>query len=168
MPVTRGSLIRLAVISLLLSDCSIPLKSTVPPVTLLAPTQPLLSIFPTAIPVLTKPLESITYRNLFKEYLSKADVEVKEKLGTAWQQLFYGADDYQRIYYPVSADMAYVEDIGKSDVRTEGMSYGMMIAVQLDKNTEFDRIWKWAKTYMSQTDGPFKGYFAWHCSTDGK
>jgi oligosaccharide reducing-end xylanase len=48
------------------------------------------------------------------------------------------------------------------------MSYGMMIAVQLDKKAEFDRIWKWAKTYMYQTDGPYKGYFAWHCSTDGK
>jgi oligosaccharide reducing-end xylanase len=168
MPVTRGFLITLGVISLLLSDCSIPLKSTVPTGTPLPPTQPCISIFPIAIPVLIKPLESITYRNLFKEYLGKADVEVKEKLGAAWQQLFYGSDDFQRIYYPISADMAYVEDIGNSDVRTEGMSYGMMIAVQLDKKTEFDRMWNWAKTYMYQTDGTFKGYFAWHCSTDGK
>ena len=71
------------------------------------------------------------------------------------------------MYYPVGSDMAYIEDIGNGDVRTEGMSYGMMIAVQLDKKAEFDRLWKWAKTYMYQTEGPFKGYFAWHCSTDG-
>jgi oligosaccharide reducing-end xylanase len=64
--------------------------------------------------------------------------------------------------------MAYIEDIGNNDVRTEGVSYGMMIAVQLDKKAEFDRIWKWTKTYMYQTDDPSKGYFAWHCSTDGK
>jgi oligosaccharide reducing-end xylanase len=47
------------------------------------------------------------------------------------------------------------------------MSYGMMIAVQLDKKPEFDRLWKWTKTYMYQTEEPYKGYFAWHCSTDG-
>jgi oligosaccharide reducing-end xylanase len=48
------------------------------------------------------------------------------------------------------------------------MSYGMMIAVQLGKKPEFDRLWKWAKTYMYQAGGPYQGYFAWHCSTDGK
>ncbi len=168
MPVTRGSLFGLVVISLLLSDCSIPSISIVPTVTSLSPTQPLIRVFPTPIPALTKPLEGITYRNLFQEYLGKSDAEVQEKLDAAWQQLFYGAYDYQRIYYPVSSDMAYIEDIGNHDVRTEGMSYGMMIAVQLDKKAEFDRIWKWTKIYMYQTDGPYKGYFAWHCSTDGK
>jgi oligosaccharide reducing-end xylanase len=108
------------------------------------------------------------YRNLFEEYLGKSDADIKGKLEVAWQQLFFGDDDFQRIYYPVGEDMAYIEDIGNGDVRTEGMSYGMMIAVQLDKKTEFDRLWKWAKTYMYQSDGPYKGYFAWHCSTDGK
>ena len=108
------------------------------------------------------------YRNLFAEYLGKTDAEVQARLDSTWQQLFYGDNDTQRVYYPVGADMAYIEDIGNSDVRTEGMSYGMMIAVQMDKKPEFDRLWKWAKTYMYQADGPFKGYFAWHCSTDGK
>jgi oligosaccharide reducing-end xylanase len=115
-----------------------------------------------------KSVDSGQYRNLFKEYLGKSDTEIQKKLDDTWQQLFYGNDDSQRVYYPVGADMAYVEDIGNSDVRTEGMSYGMMIAVQLDKHEEFDRIWKWAKTYMYQSDGPYKGYFAWHCGTDGK
>jgi oligosaccharide reducing-end xylanase len=63
--------------------------------------------------------------------------------------------------------MAYIADIGNGDVRSEGMSYGMMIAVQLDKKEEFDRLWKWTKTYMYQSDGPFQGYFAWHCTTEG-
>ncbi len=108
------------------------------------------------------------YRNLFKEALGKSDSEIQDKLEAAWAQLFYGNDDSQRIYYPVGGDMAYIEDIGNNDVRTEGMSYGMMIAVQLDKKVEFDRLWKWAKTYMYQFDGPYKGYFAWHCATDGK
>ena len=131
---------------------------------------------PTAAPLTSVPtsshsggaFESGQYRNLFKEYLNKSDAEVQAKIATAWTQLFYGNDDSERVYYPVGTDMAYVEDIGNNDVRTEGMSYGMMIAVQLDKREEFNRLWKWTKTYMYQADGPYQGYFAWHCTTDGK
>jgi oligosaccharide reducing-end xylanase len=108
-----------------------------------------------------------TYRNLFREYLGQSDEAVQAKIDAAWEQLFYGDDSSQRVYYPVDADMAYVEDIGNNDVRTEGMSYGTMIAVQFDKQEEFNQIWKWAMTYMYQTDGPYKGYFAWHCDTGG-
>src|SRR6186997_3435220 len=86
------------------------------------------------------------YRNLFAEYLSKSDAEVDARIDAAWNQLFYGNDDSERIYYPVGEDMAYITDIGNGDVRTEGMSYGMMIAAQLDKQEEFNRLWKWAKT----------------------
>ncbi|HLO28463.1 MAG TPA: glycosyl hydrolase family 8 [Anaerolineales bacterium] len=112
--------------------------------------------------------ESGQYRNLFKEYLHKSDAETQAKIDAAWNQLFYGNADSERVYYPVGEDTAYIEDIGNGDVRTEGMSYGMMIAVQLDKKEEFDRLWKWSKTYMYQDDGPHRGYFAWHCTVDGK
>ena len=47
------------------------------------------------------------------------------------------------------------------------MSYGMMICVQMDKQEEFNRLWKWAKTYMQHTSGEFKGYFAWQMNTNG-
>ena len=108
------------------------------------------------------------YRNLFKEYLGRSEEEIQAKLDAAWDQLFYGIDDFERVYYPVGEDMAYIMDIGNGDVRSEGMSYGMMIAVQLDKQEEFDRLWKWTKTYMYQADGPYQGYFAWHCTPDGE
>jgi oligosaccharide reducing-end xylanase len=108
------------------------------------------------------------YRNLFAELLGKSDAETQAKLNAAWEQLFYGDDNTQRVYYPVGTDMAYVMDIGNRDVRTEGMSYGMMIAVQMDKQEEFDRLWKWAKTYMYQQDHSYQGYFAWHCTPDGR
>jgi oligosaccharide reducing-end xylanase len=54
-------------------------------------------------------------------------------------------------------------------VRTEGMSYGMMIAVQLNKRAEFDALWNWAKAYMYIGDPhhPSYGYFSWSCKTDG-
>ena len=111
--------------------------------------------------------ESNQYRNLFDEYLGKSELEIQARIDAAWDQLFYGDDDSERVYYPAGEDMAYITDIGNGDVRSEGMSYGMMIAVQLDKKEEFDRLWKWAKTYMYQSQGTYKGYFAWHCTRDG-
>jgi len=107
------------------------------------------------------------YQNLFVELLGLSDEEVKLKIDNAFNQLFYGDDKTERVYYPMGDDMAYIVDINNNDVRTEGMSYGMMIAVQLNKKEEFDRLWKWAKTYMQHQSGPHKDYFAWHCKTDG-
>ena len=111
--------------------------------------------------------ETGIYPNLFADYLGKSDAEIQAKIDETWNQLFYGDDISERVYYPVGSDMAYILDTGNDDVRSEGMSYGMMIAVQLNKKEEFDRIWKWTKTYMYQKDGGYKGYFAWHCKPDG-
>ena len=138
------------------------------PVSTLSPTSMSPAASPTSTPQpVVGAFTSGEYRNLFKEYLSKSDEEIQAKIDATWNQLFYGDDTTERVYYPVGADMAYVLDTGNDDVRTEGMSYGMMLAAQLNKKEEFDRIWKWAKTYMYQTGGGYKGYFAWHCKPDG-
>ena len=105
------------------------------------------------------------YRNLFKEF-GYSDEEITEKVNTAWQKLFYGTEE-ERIYYPVGDDEAYIYTADSNDVRSEGMSYGMMICVQMDKQEEFNRLWKWAKTHMQHTSGEFKGYFAWQMNKDG-
>ena len=44
--------------------------------------------------------------------------------------------------------MAFIWAADSDDVRSEGMSYGMMIAVQMNLQPQFDRLWKFAKTYM--------------------
>ena len=107
------------------------------------------------------------YHNLFIELLGESQSQVQTKLNNAWSQLFYGDNNTQRVYYPVDADMAYIKDILHNNVCSEGMSYGMMIAVQLNKKTEFDRLWKWTKTYMQHGSGPRKNYFAWLLNTNG-
>lgn len=45
----------------------------------------------------------------------------------------------------------------------------MIIAVQLDKQSEFDAIWNWSKTYLyvSETNHPSYGFFAWQARTNG-
>ena len=107
------------------------------------------------------------YKNLFISLLGKNNRQVEAKIDSTFNQLFFGNDSTQRVYYLVGNDMAYIEDINNEDVRTEGMSYGMMIAVQLNKKEVFDRLWKWAKTYMQHKSGQGKYFFSWHCRTDG-
>ena len=105
------------------------------------------------------------YPNALAEY-GLSQNEIDARIAATFEQLFYG-DDNQRVYYEVGDDMAYLLDVNNADIRSEGMSYGMMITVQLDKQAEFDRIWKWAYTYMLHQDGPYKGYFSWHNREDG-
>ena len=57
--------------------------------------------------------------------------------------------------------MAYVSDLKNHDARTEGLSYGMMVAVQLNKKDVFDRLWRWTKKYMQHQGGARDAYFAW-------
>jgi len=106
------------------------------------------------------------YRNFFAE-IGKTDEEIKAKLKSIVDTFFYG-EEHQRIYFPFGEDMGYLEDTGNHDARTEGMSYGMMMCVQLDMKEEFDRIWKWAKTFMYMTEGENEGYFAWSCKVTGE
>jgi hypothetical protein len=80
------------------------------------------------------------YPNLFDDLLGRTNAEIDAKLQAAWQQLFYGRDDTQRVYFPSGADMAYIADIANNDVRTEGMSYGMMIAA-LGPDAHVPRGW---------------------------
>ena len=43
----------------------------------------------------------------------------------------------------------------------------MMMCVQVDKQAEFDKLWKWAKLHMQHVEGEYKGYFSWSMNTDG-
>ncbi|MCM3039378.1 glycosyl hydrolase family 8 [Paenibacillus motobuensis] len=105
------------------------------------------------------------YRNLFKE-IGYSEEEINAKLEDTWNELFYGDSDV-RIYYPLDENKGYLLDTGNIDVRTEGISYGMMMAVQMNKKDEFDRLWTFAKEFMQHTEGRYKDYFAWHCKPDG-
>ena len=112
------------------------------------------------------------YRNLFAEQ-GHPSAAIDAKINAAFQQLFHGDKSTQAVYYEVGSNangpLAYITDIANHDARTEGMSYGMMIAVQMNKKREFDAIWNWANTYMLITDpkNPSVGYFAWSMNVDG-
>ncbi|RNI36241.1 glycoside hydrolase [Hanamia caeni] len=97
------------------------------------------------------------YPNTFK-LAGYSEADINAKVAKAYHDLFEGPN---KIYFEVGDSMAYVSDIKNHDARTEGLSYGMMVAVQLNKKDVFDRIWRWSKKYLQHQSGPREGYFAW-------
>jgi len=97
------------------------------------------------------------YPNVFKEAgYNQSDID--KKVAKAYYDVFEGPN---HVYFEVGDTMGYVSDVKNHDARTEGLSYGMMIAVQLNRKDVFDRIWRWSKKYLQHQEGPREAYFAW-------
>ena len=105
------------------------------------------------------------YESPFKTILGKTDEEIQKKMDDLWNHYFKG-DNNSKVYYD-KGNEAYIKDINNNDVRSEGMSYGMMIAVQTNHKEEFDKLWNWAKNHMWHKSGGWDGYFAWQRSESG-
>jgi oligosaccharide reducing-end xylanase len=112
------------------------------------------------------------YWNLFAE-AGHSHNEIQNKIDSAFAQLFHGNPTNEAVYFPagtnVNGRLARIQDLASGDVRSEGLSYGMMIAVQLDKKAEFDALWNWAKTFMyhGAANHPSFGFFSWSMNTNG-
>lgn len=107
--------------------------------------------------------ETDKYRNVFVDF-GYDPAQVDAKLKEVFNDVFRGPN---KVYFEVGDSMGYISDIKNHDARTEGMSYGMMIAVQFGEKDIFDRLWRWSKKYMQHKSGQREGYFAWSCKTDG-
>ena len=88
--------------------------------------------------------ETQKYRNLFVEF-GHSQAEVDAKVQQVFNDVFRGPN---KAYFEVGDSMGYVSDVKNHDVRTEGMSYGLMVAVQFGEKDIFDRLWRWTKKYM--------------------
>jgi oligosaccharide reducing-end xylanase len=112
------------------------------------------------------------YRNLFAE-LGCSDDEVAARISEAYDRLFHGDPADQAMMFADGVNergpLAYIKDIANNNVCSEGMSYGMMISVQLDRKDDFDALWNWTKTRMYHADAahPCHGYFSWLVLPDG-
>ena len=107
--------------------------------------------------------DAANYRNVFVE-MGYQPAQVDAKLKEVFNDVFRGPN---KVYFEVGDTMGYVSDIKNHDARTEGMSYGMMVAVQFGEKDIFDRLWRWSKKYMQHQSGTREGYFAWSCKIDG-
>jgi oligosaccharide reducing-end xylanase len=112
------------------------------------------------------------YRNLFVE-AGHPPQEVQARVEACFNQLFHGNPTNQAVYYEAGSNsngpLAYITDIKHHDVRTEGLSYGMIIAAEMNKKAEFDALWNWSNTYLyhAATNDPGYGFFAWQARTNG-
>lgn len=110
--------------------------------------------------------ESGIHPNAFVEHKIATEAQVKEKVQQTYKQLFYSDDGMlqeggKALLVSVGTDMAFINSVDSKDIRSEGMSYGMIIAVMMDDQNMFNKLWKFSKTKMQHQKGERKGYFAW-------
>lgn len=105
-------------------------------------------------------------KSLFEE-MGYNKFEIENRLIECWNNIF-DQKNPNHFYFNGDDDTGFMVDTGNDDVRTEGMSYGMMMALQMNRKDIFDRIWKWTRTHMYLEEGPNAGYFCWSNQLDGK
>ena len=93
-----------------------------------------------------------SYRNVFVE-AGYTSADVDSRLNQTLQQLFFGNPTNESLLYPATdgSNASYIWSTSSNDVRTEGMSYGLMAAVQLDLQVVFDRLLSWWTRFMQHT-----------------
>lgn len=110
------------------------------------------------------------YRNMFLE-AGYAQNDIDFRLSAITKQLFEGNPSNESLLYDAedkNVNGSYIWDVSDNDVRTEGMSYGMMAMVQLNQQANFDRIFRWYKKYMQHPQTDVRaGYASWHCQISG-
>lgn len=110
-------------------------------------------------------MENIRYPNFFAR-IGVSQQQVQEKIEACFHTIFF--DQKEKFYHDVDADSGCMEDTGNHDARTEGMSYGMMMALQMDRRDLFDKLWCFSRRYMYQPSGKYQGYFAWSVQLNGR
>ena len=105
----------------------------------------------------------------YPNYLAEigiGDEEARAQVEAAFETIFF--DPEENFCHHTDEDAWCMVDTGNMDARTEGMSYGMMMCVQMDRKDIFDRLWTFSDRYMRMREGPNAGYFAWSVQLDGK
>ena len=106
---------------------------------------------------------------IYPNYLAEIGIDdrtAQQKVEQAFDTIFF--DPEENFCHHTEADAWCMVDTGNNDARTEGMSYGMMMCVQMNRQDVFDKLWTFSERYMLLKDGPNAGYFAWSVRLDGK
>jgi oligosaccharide reducing-end xylanase len=116
----------------------------------------------------TKALNSTgNYRNLIYDYGIDTWAGSNAKLQAAYNQLMVNGTSDQMVLHTTSDGLDYIvnertdDSAHPQDIRSEGMSYGMMIAVQMNDKATFDKLWQFAIKYMLNYNNSPKDHFAW-------
>jgi|GEM_PF-3173979 len=104
-------------------------------------------------------IDTGNYRNVLSE-TGRLPEDIKTEVDEAFNKMFYGNDE-EVLYNVLDNNEAYIDTVDSSDVRSEGMSWGMTIAVMMDKQSEFNKLWRFTYDRMRNDSGQFPGTYAW-------
>jgi len=104
------------------------------------------------------------YPNFLEEVGISREQSV-QRIEQAFRTIFF--DPEEGFCHHTDEDAWCMVDTGNQDARTEGMSYGMMMCVQMNRKDIFDRLWTFCERYMLIRQGPNSGYFIWSTGLDG-
>ena len=90
-------------------------------------------------------------KNTFLDY-GYSKEEIENRVNDTFYAIFEGIN---RFYFEGLNETGYFMDTGNCDARTEGMSYGMLMSVLMDKKEFFDRMWKFSMEFMYMKEGFF-------------
>ncbi|CAH0528851.1 glycosyl hydrolase family 8 [Vibrio hippocampi] len=116
--------------------------------------------------------ETGIYRNLAREMSIQ---DAWKRVHDGYNKMFSN-NSTQQLYYSYSEDGNYqghyIKTTDTNDIRTEGQSWGMTIAVMMNKQTDFDNLWRFAKKYQKNSTNhqdPYKqGVYAWQLKFNSK
>jgi len=108
------------------------------------------------------------YRNVFAE-LGKGPDEIKARVDQAFTT-YFSLTDENRLYFELTPEEGYVKDIAHDDIRSEGQSYAIMLAVQRGDRATFDKLWNFAVKRMRIRDPKHPNHrgYAWAVNTKGE
>ena len=93
-----------------------------------------------------------TYPNQFAR-IGISDAAVLSRLSDCFSTIFFSPENNFYHQHPTDPDAACMVDTGNNDARTEGMSYGMMMCVQMNRKDLFDKLWTFSMRYMHLSHG---------------
>lgn len=92
--------------------------------------------------------------------IGKSSDDIRKKIAESYRSLFLGNEQNEAVRFS-HGKFQYIVDIGHSDIRSEGMSYGMFIAARLGIQPLFQSLWDFSKKFLRNPDGEYAPYFAW-------
>lgn len=92
--------------------------------------------------------------------IGKSRDDIRKKIAESYRSLFLGNEQNETVRFS-HGKFQYIVDIGHSDIRSEGMSYGMFIAARLGLQPLFQSLWDFSKKFLRNPDGEYAPYFAW-------
>ena len=98
-------------------------------------------------------ISSGKYPNYLAE-IGISDEEAGKRVQQAFETIFF--DPEENFCHHTEEDAWCMVDTGNMDARTEGMSYGMMMCVQMDRKDIFDKLWTFADRYMGRNISPWR------------